>query len=193
MLQKLKANAGGLVVCLLEILVGVLLLVDPVSFASGIVIAAGAALLLFGFIRVIRYFRTQPAEAARETWLAQGLLSITAGLFCVMRSEWFLLTLPVLTVLYGAVVLAAGFYKVQLTADMLRMKKKSWGWMAFSSVLSVALAAVILWNPFTSSVFLWEFTAVSLIVEAVFDIGAIFLPIRWGKSSRNSGQEEGRT
>lgn len=188
MIQSLKANAGSIVICLLEILVGVLLLIDPIGFSSGIIIAMGVMLILFGCIRVIRYFRGEPDTAAVELSLVQGLLGITAGLFCSLRSDWFIITLPALTILYGIAVLVTGFYKVQTTVDMLRLKKGRWGWMAVSAGLSLALAALILWNPFTSTVFLWNFTAISLIVDAVFDIAAIILSMGKGKNQRGCAQ-----
>lgn len=181
MVQKFKDNAGSILVCLLEILVGVLLLIDPIGFTSSIIILIGIVLMLFGCVGVIRYFHTDPVNATREMSLVQGLIGITAGLFCVLRSDWFILAFPVLTILYGIAVLVTGFYKVQITADMLRLRKNHWGWMAVSAILSLALAAIILWNPFTSSVFLWDFTAISLIVEAIFDIVTILMSMRKGK------------
>lgn len=49
-----------MVICLPEILVGVLLLIDPIGFTSGIIIMVGIALMLFGCVCVIRYFHTSP-------------------------------------------------------------------------------------------------------------------------------------
>ena len=62
----------------------------------------------------------------------------------LLRSEWFIVTFPVLTILYGITVLVTGFYKVQMTVDTLRMKRVRWGWMAVGAALSLALAAIIL-------------------------------------------------
>ncbi|MGN1024945.1 MAG: DUF308 domain-containing protein [Faecousia sp.] len=190
MIQKIKANAGSILICLLEILVGVLLLIDPIGFSSGIIIAVGVVLMLFGCVRVVHYFHETPEAAAGDMTLAQGLLCITAGLFCVLRSDWFIVTFPVLTILYGIAVLVTGLYKVQMTVDMLRLKKGRWGWMAVSAVLSLALAALILWNPFTSAALLWDFTAISLIVEAVFDIATIILSL--GKRKDQQGCAQGQ-
>ena len=45
-MEKLKkvfaGRVGGIALCVLQIVVGVLLLIDPVGFTSGIIIGAGA-------------------------------------------------------------------------------------------------------------------------------------------------------
>ena len=40
----------------------------------------------------------------------------------------------------------------------------------FSALLAVALAAIILWNPFGAVTAVWTFVAVSLIAEAIVEI-----------------------
>ena len=47
-MKALKENTGGIVMCLFEILVGILLLINPVSFTSGIIIGLGVILLALG-------------------------------------------------------------------------------------------------------------------------------------------------
>ena len=75
-----------------------------------------------------------------------------------------------LTILYGLAVLVAGFIKTQMTVDLLRLNRPGWIWMAVSAALSLVLAALILFNPFETTVFLWRFTAVMLLAGAVWDI-----------------------
>lgn len=100
----------------------------------------------------------------------KGLILLGAGIFCAFRSYWFIVTFPVLSVIYGVMILTAGFGKIQWTADLLRMKKKKWFLAAISAAISVACAITILNNPFTSSAILWMFTGISLIVEAAVDL-----------------------
>lgn len=78
-------------------------------------------------------------------------------------------TFPVLTMIYGIVVLIAGLGKIQVATDMFRMKRKKWFLPAISAAVSIICAAVILGNPFSTTIVLWMFTGISLIIEAVFD------------------------
>lgn len=180
----LKKNGGTLVICLFEILIGILLLINPAGFTAGIIIAVGFFLTVGGIRNVIQYFRMKAEEAAMGRGLFRGLVLLLAGLFCMFRSKWFLITFPVLTILYGAAILLTGLGKVQWTLDMLRLKRGKWGWAAVSAVISLIGGWIILHNPFASTAILWMFAGIYIIVEAVFDIAALFF------SGKNGTQAE---
>lgn len=153
-----------------EILVGILLLVDPIGFTSGILIAAGIALCLAGLKAIITYFRLPAEMSAVRNDLLTGLACLLLGCFCTFRSGWILAIFPILTILYGVVILITGLGKLQTTVDLIRLKQGRWYLAAISAVISLACAGVILLNPFTSTAALWIFIGLSLIVEAVLDI-----------------------
>ncbi len=174
-MKALKQNGNAILLCLIEVVVGILLLVDPVRFTAGIIIVAGIALIISGLLHVIRYFRSSPEEAALGQLLMQGLVALLAGAFCAFNPGWFILTFPVIAMLYGVAVLIGGLSKIQLTVDMLRVKNSKWWWGAISAVISIVCALVIINNPFASTVALWWFTGISLIVEAVFDLVTLIM------------------
>lgn len=169
-MKNLKNNVNGIVLCLFEIVVGILLLINPIAFTTGIITTAGIVLLIIGLISAIKYFRADAEEAAAGQYLAKGLIALLSGAFCVFKSNWFMVTFPALTILYGVLVLIAGLGKVQLTFDMMRSKNKKWLLGIIGASLSIICAIVILKNPFASTTVLWMFTGISLIVEAVIDM-----------------------
>ena len=172
-LQQLRNVGGGLLGSLCEIAVGILLLVNPALFTSTIIIVVGFGLILMGLLSMVHYFRTPAAEAEKEQNLVKGLMLAGVGIFCAVKSEWFLSTFPVLTRLYGVAILAIGLSKVQWTVDGLRMKRVSWYWAGLSALVTLICAAIILSNPFGSGQALWIFTGVSLLAEAALDMLAI--------------------
>ena len=174
-MKTFKQEFGAIVFALLQVLLGILLLVDPIGFTSGIIVAFGTVLLIMGTVCIVKYFRTDAAEAAKSQTMLKGLIALLAGWFCAFKSYWFVATFPVLSILYGVAVLVTGLGKVQWMFDMLRAKKKKWFLAAISAVLSIVCAVVILSNPFATTAVLWTFTGISLIVDAVFDIVAIFI------------------
>lgn len=174
-MNHIKQITGGIVLCLLEVVVGILLLVNPVKFTSGIITAIGVGLMLWGVVRIIKYFRMDAMEASESQFLMKGLVLLTLGGFCMLKSQWFLITFPLLTLVYGVVILLSGFEKVQWTLDMLRTKKARWFLGAISAVVSIVCGIVILCTPFTSTAVLWMFTGISLICEAVLDMAAFVI------------------
>lgn len=172
-MKKMSKMAGGVLGSVCEIVVGILLLVNPTGFTAGIIIALGVLLAVLGVLGIVRYFRTEPVRAALEQQLIRGLLMLLLGLFCIFNARWFIATFPVLTMLYGVGLLVVGVAKVQWTVDILRVKVGRWYLPGISALVSLVCAAIILFNPFASTVALWVFIGVALIVEAVVDLLAI--------------------
>lgn len=175
MMKTLKQNGNAIILCIIEVVVGILLLINPVGFTAGIIIAAGVALMVDGLLNVIRYFKSAPAEAAAGQLLMRGLITLLAGAFCTFNPEWFIATFPMIAILYGVAVLVGGLSKVQITMDMLRAKNPKWWWGAISAAISIICAFIMIKNPFSSTVALWWFTGISLIVEAVFDLVTLIM------------------
>ncbi len=169
-MEKKSKGFMSLVMCLVEIVIGILLLIDPVGFTSGILIAFGIVMMIMGIADVVRYFTTNAAEAAEKGFLTTGLISIGIGAFCTFCSDWLIVTFPVITVLYGILILVSGVAKLQVSIDMVRLKKKYWFVALVGAVLTLVVAAMIICNPFASTAFLWTFIGISLILEAVIDI-----------------------
>lgn len=171
----LKRNLSSMATSLVELIIGILLLINPIGFTSGIIIAFGVVLMIMGIHKTVKYFRTEPEEAAVSQILVKGLLMLLAGAFCAFNSHWFIATFPVLTLVYGVVILITGITKVQWTIDIIRMKRSKWFWVAISAAISIVCGVVIITSPFSTTAVLWMFIGISLIVEAVFDmIGSIF-------------------
>ena len=174
-MKFLKSNFSGIVMCLIEVLVGILLLVNPVGFTAGIIIGAGVVLLVMGLASVIKYFRMEPEEAMKSQMLLKGFIFVLAGGFCALKSDWFIITFPVLTLIYGVVILISGLAKIQWMVDLIRMKKQKWFLAGISALISLVCGVVVISSPFGSTAVLWMFTGASLIAEAVFDIVALRL------------------
>lgn len=172
-MKSLQKYLSGMVLSLFEIFVGVLLLIDPFAFTSGIIMVLGAILLFVGLICLFRYFRENAASAAMEQNLFKGLIALTLGGVCVLCNGLIVEISSLLTFVYGAVILITGFSKVQKTVDMLRLKKTKWGFTAISAGLTVACAALILFNPFGATEWIWRFIGITLIVEALVDAVAV--------------------
>lgn len=173
-MKFLKQNSVNLLISLCELIIGILLLIDPTGFSNGIIIAFGAACLAFGVVQIVFYWKKPLAEAISRFYLMKGLISISVGLFCICFSHWFLETFKLLSFLYG-ILLISGFYKVQWSIDLLRQKEKRWWLAAVSAGLSILFSLIIIGNPFSTVTVTWIFSGVVLIAEAIIDIVMLLL------------------
>lgn len=169
-MKKNDKKLNAILLCIAELVIGVLLLIKPVGFTRSIIIALGIPLMLKGVGYIVSYIKQKPQEASEGNLFAKGLLMACGGLFCMFRSGWFIAAFPVLTVLYGVMTLVTAFGKLQWTADLLRLKHKYWFIALISAILSLVLAILIITNPFSSTAALWVFIGISMIVEAVVDV-----------------------
>lgn len=178
----LKEKWPILLVSLLEIVIGIVLLIQPVNFTNIAIIISGILLVVRGILCAVKYLRAEPKAAIREQNLAKALILVSVGMFCVLGSQKLLNAFPALSILYGAAILAMGFFKVQRTVDMLRAKHEQTIWAAASALLALAVGFVILWNPFSKPAALWIFTGISLLIEAVVDLVSLFLRSKKSKA-----------
>lgn len=174
-LRDMTGEAGAIFLCVAEMMVGVLLLINPAGFTKGIIMAFGVLLGIGGVVTTIGYFRTAPAQAAVQQKLAKGLILLALGLFCVCNADWFIAAFPILTMLYGVASLFLGVMRIQWTVDNMRMKTGKWLWSAIGAALTLAFAAIILCNPFASTTVLWAFVGITLIIEAGVDVVALVM------------------
>ena len=174
-MKFIKKNLISILICIFELVVGVLLLVDPKMFTSAIIMGGGIVLIVLGVLFIIKYFRAEPDVGAKEQSLVKGLALVIGGAFFVMSASRFLTIFEFLSILYGAVILLVGLSKIQSAVDLIRIKHDQWFWNAISAAITLICAAIILAKPFATTAVLWIFTGIVLIVEAGFDIVTIFL------------------
>jgi len=167
----MKAILGSIGVCLIELAVGILLLINPTEFTAGIITGAGIVLIVLGVFNAVKYFFTEPEEAAKRQLLLKGLGALLIGLVCIFKSQWFVTTaISTLTLVYGAVILAAGIGKFQKTIDIIRLKKPKWFLTGISSLIFLVCGTVIVFDPFGTANAIWIFTGIVLIAEAIMDL-----------------------
>lgn len=174
-MKAIKHFIGGFLLCLAEIIAGILLLIDPAMFTSAIIVTCGAAMLLFGIGRTVRYFRTPAEEASAGHDLFSGLLLLLPGIACTFFADRIAAAFPTPAFLYGIVLLITGMSMVQWCADQIRLKQGRWVSAAVSCAASFLCAALIFLDPFPSADGLWMFTGIALILDAFLNIVAFLL------------------
>jgi len=189
-MKGFKKSLKGILPCLFEISVGILLLINPVGFTKGIITALGIALLILSIISIIKYFRTEVDAATDGQFLLKGLLCLVFGGFCIINSEWFIKTFPALTIIYGIALLVIGLSKIQLSVDLLRRDNKKWYLASISALFSIICSIVIFKNPFATTEFIWTFTGICLIIESILDIITLIISNKERPEEKEEIEEE---
>lgn len=175
---RVKENIGNIMMFLGELIVGILLLINPLGFTKTIIIGIGICFTVMGILQIIKYFQTHILDILHEHSLSNGLILTVFGVFCVFWSDWFIATFPVLTVIYGVIILITGLKKVEWMVTALRLKRKYWYVTGINALLTIIFSVVVIGNPFSTITMLWQFTGIMLIIEAIFDVVSIVFGIK---------------
>lgn len=166
-MKALKENFSTILIGIAELVVGILLIIDPKKFTDGIIITLGLALNVLGVLAIIKYFRSKPEEAVLGQQLFKGLMCISIGLFCVLNFSWFTKYNEIMSLMYGAALFLIGLSKIQWASDIIRLKKGNCLYPALGAALSIILGIIIIANPFGEG--LSTFTAIALIAGGAYD------------------------
>ena len=172
-MKALKQNGNGILLCLLEIAVGILLLINYEKLTEFIIIGAGVILLAIGIVTALKYFRTEAEEARLGQLLTKGLTEIAIGAFFLIKTDLFKSHLNLLVVVYGIVILVAGLNKVQIMADLIRRKNDKWFMYGISALVTIVCAVIII--ALAETGWIWMFIGIYLIAQAVLDVAALIV------------------
>lgn len=182
-MSRLNFAMGKLILLLFEAAVGVVLLINPIGFATVFVTVVGVLLAAVGLVFILQYFRSEPLEAQKSQGLLKGCCALLVGLFCALNTQWFIDAFPLLTVVHGIVILFTGLIRAQWAADMLRLKQKRWYIPAAGAALSVILAVIIFVNPFGATEAIWTFIGITFLADALADLAVLLFSGRREKKS----------
>ena len=175
MKDYLIKNAKVIVLVIVELIIGILLIINPTAFSNLVIRTVGIVFIALGIFKGITYFKTEAllAEAKNDLFIALVLLS--AGIFAVADTAWFSTTFPMFTVIYGIFLFVVGLFKVQMTSDQIRQRKPNPIVKGVTAILTLALSIVIILNPFTYLETTWTACAAIFIILGACDIVGLFL------------------
>lgn len=161
------AKTGYIVMSLVFCAVGVLFIVRPGLSAGLIGRALGAAMILFGAVKLVGYCSRDLYRLAFQYDLGFGLLLIALGALVLARPAG---VLDFIFTALGIVVLTDGLYKVQIAVDARRFGISAW-WLTL--VLAIAAGAVglaLVFRPWDSARVLTILLGAALLAEGILNL-----------------------
>ena len=164
-----------LIICLLELVTGIVVLIDPFGFTRTLLMIVGIVLAIFGVTFGVQYFKKTPEAASLSNDLFFGILLVMAGLFMLVKPDNIITVFSLLTTLYGVGIIVSAIAKLQQSVDQLRLKNKKWWYFAILTAVTLIIGIVSYTNPFQTITVNWQFTGICLIILAIADIATIIL------------------
>ncbi len=169
-MQVIRQFIGGAIICLMALLAGVLILIDPAGTIRNILICTGIGLMAWGMIRIAGYCISEVNIAATRKGLFHGLCLLSCGSIIAVYSEFWLTRIGILIAILGCTIFISGLNKIQWAANMFRLKKGRWVLTALSAIFSLSLGITVIRIPFMRPTMMWNLIGVILIAEAVCNV-----------------------
>lgn len=153
-----------------ELIVGINLFNDPVTFTLNAIVVFGVFMLVLAVLGLIRWLKTRDTVRFSSLTLAGVIVDLLIGILCIVRSDIVLGIFPVLAMFYGIVMVIMGIYKIRNYITIRSLGFHRPFIVLLSGILTIMLGIVIFLNPFTAVEALWQYIGIVMIVEAAMDL-----------------------
>ena len=176
---------------LFELAFGILLLMSPTQLTRTILLCFGLVLLILGVIYLVRYLKEKKLpEKTNYLTLPFAVLSLAAGIFCVIYGLLANAPETFAAIIYGAIFIVLGIYKIKTYNDN---KKEGIGASVLSLISGLVSAAfgvvVIFLKTGDNTKLLLTLAGIAIIALAAVDIVAVAATLA-DKSEKKEGGEE---
>ena len=169
------AKIGYIVVSILLCIAGGLFIVRPDVSVSGIGITVGAAMAVFGVIRLIGYFSRDLYRLAFQYDLEFGILLIILGLVVLFRPDNFM---NFICIAIGVVILLDGLFKIQIAMDSRRFGIESWWLVLVMAIFTGVVGAALVFDSARGAEILTVLLGVSLLSEGILNLYTVISMVR---------------
>lgn len=161
------AKTGYIVMSLVFCAAGAAFIARPDLSAGLIGRLLGAAMILFGAVKLVGYFSKDLFRLAFQYDLGFGLLLIALGVLVLIRPAQ---VLDFIFTALGVVVLTDGLYKVQIAVDAKRFGISTW-WLTLAlAVTAGAVGLALVFRPWDSARLLTILLGAALLAEGVLNL-----------------------
>lgn len=169
------AKTGYIVLSAVLFLLGLFLLIFPKTGGEVFANILGAAMILFGIIKIIGYFSKDLFRLAFQYDLAFGILITLLGIATIIRPKDII---EFMCIVVGILILADGLFKVQMSMDARQFGIGKW-WLILSfAVIAGAIGLLLIFKPAEGSLVLMRLIGAALIAEGVMNLVTVLTAVK---------------
>lgn len=167
-LKELKGiKMQSVLIAILFILLGSVLVINPLGTTRTICYTIGSIILGAGIIFIIIYLVSDFKYNLKKNKLVIGIvLAIVGILFFVLYS----IIVSVIPTVIGVLIFINGLTKLQTALDARRINKDNSSWMIIVAAVVILVGALAIFNPFGVSGFILRILGIFLIISGITDL-----------------------
>lgn len=161
------AKAGYIVMSLVFCGAGTLFIAKPDLSAVVISRALGAAMIVFGLIKLVGYFSKDLFRLAFQYDLGFGLLLIALGILSLAKPAG---ALDFIFIALGIAILTDGLFKLQIAVDSKRFGISTWWLTLVLAVITGVVGLALVFRPWDSVRLLTTLLGAALLAEGILNL-----------------------
>lgn len=165
--KKLHLSAPQFIISLVCTVLGLILLIAPGTAVSFVFNSIGGLCIGIGILNLIRYFSMDPKASIVSNALTAGIILILGGFAVILLKGPLVSIIPIF---FGVILLISGIGKLQGALSLRRMNAQRWYFELIFAAVSILFGALILFNPFSTSLLLMRIIGLALLIEGLSDI-----------------------
>lgn len=169
------AKTGYITISAIYCILGLVLIIHPSFSAQVVAVLCGAALIVFGIVKIAGYFSKDLFRLAYQFDLATGILLILLGVIVMIKPDNFL---NLLCVVLGITVLIEGLFKIQVAMDSKSFGIKRWWLIMALAVLSGIHGVLLIFRPDEGMNFLLILLGLSLLCNGVLNLITVLTAVK---------------
>lgn len=161
------AKTGYIVMSVVFCVVGVLFIALPARSAVMIGRVLGAAMAVFGAVKLVGYFSRDLYRLAFQYDLEFGILLIALGVIVLVRTNG---VMDFICIAAGVAILADGLFKIQIAIDSRRFGIRDWWLILVLAVVTGGVGLLLIFRPWESVQVLTVLLGAALLAEGVLNL-----------------------
>lgn len=161
------AKAGYIIMSIVFCAGGVLFIAKPELSAIVISRALGAAMIVFGVIKLVGYFSKDLFRLAFQYDLGFGLLLIALGALVLARPAG---VLDFIFIALGIAILTDALFKVQIAVDSRRFGISTWWLTLVLAIVTGTVGLALVFRPWDSVRLLTVLLGAALLAEGILNL-----------------------
>lgn len=161
------AKAGYVIMSVIFCVVGVLFIALPERSVLVIGRALGAAMVVFGIIKLVGYFSRDLFRLAFQYDLEFGVLLIALGVISLLRTDG---VMDFISIALGVSILADGLFKIQISLDSRRFGIRDWWLILVLAAAAGTTGLLLIFRPWQSVQLMTMVLGASLLAEGILSL-----------------------
>ena len=184
MRDRLKnLTVSFVVLAILYVLLGLVLLLWPITVMDVLCYLTGGILLLYGVFAIVGFCRVEERRASSFLALFLGIVAAAVGAVLLLQPALFQ---SILTIILGIYILIDGLLNLKRALELRRMEHGGWTIYLVLSLITVVLGLVVIFHPMLAGATLVQLIGASLVYSGATDLWTLFQLSRWTKEYRKT-------